>query len=438
MKPRPLVLSLAVVLLLLSGCDKRHALVPTQPSLTDPGLAERQAEPDRHRHRGAREIRGRIGRSFYALYRPAQWNGDLVLYAHGFTAPTAPVALPTGEFADQARDLLLSRGFAVAFSSFSENGYAVKDGAQRTEELTALFRARLGRPKRVFLVGLSLGGQIVQMLAEQYPRRYAGAVTFSGVLGGTRRELDYVATVRVLFDYFYPGVLPGDLLHLPKGLDLDRDVIGPAVAAMAAHPERAFALSQIAQAPVPFADGNELVGSIVQALVLQAIELEDLLRRTRGQSFFDNQKTVYAGPLPPELLADLNARVARHRSGPEAERFMERYYEPTGRLRIPLLALHATRDPVVPYFHEEVYRDRVAAAGRAGMLEQRVQDRYGHSGFGAEEIVAAFEGLVEWVDGARKPDRPKHPLVARAEGRPRIEAGIAAARVGGIPAPSLR
>ena len=36
-----------------------------------------------------------------------------------------------------------------------------------------------------------------------------------GPLGGGRTETDYIGNVRVLFDYYYPWVIPGDVLHVP-------------------------------------------------------------------------------------------------------------------------------------------------------------------------------------------------------------------------------
>ena len=434
MKTRARALLLLGIAFLGSGCATREKLplAPSRNSVGVESIAAGALEPDGHGSRGAAQVTGNLGGSLYALYRPARWNGDLVLYAHGYIPPTAPIALPAAE---AVRDSLLAHHYAVAYSSFSENGYAVRDGAERTEQLQGLFTAKLGRPRRMFLLGVSLGGQIAQMLSERHPRQYAGALTLSGVLGGTRREFDYVATVRVLFDYFYPGVLPGDLLHLPANLDLNQDVIGPAVAAMSAHPEGAFALSQIA--PVPFADGNELVASIVQALVLHTLELDDMLARTHGQSFFDNADVVYTGPLPPALLADLNAHVARYHVGPGAAVLMRNYYEPTGRLFIPMLALHTSRDPVVPLFHEDVYRGLVAAAGNSERLQQRVDDRYGHAAFPPDEVIAAFEDLVHWADAGVKPPcrLPRH---IAGRGRLEIESQIASARVGSFPSPVIR
>jgi hypothetical protein len=39
-------------------------------------------------------VDGRVGDSLYRLVRPTNWNGRLVLYAHGFVPSNAPVALP--------------------------------------------------------------------------------------------------------------------------------------------------------------------------------------------------------------------------------------------------------------------------------------------------------------------------------------------------------
>ena len=56
-------------------------------------------------------------------FLPAKWNGRLILYAHGFIDPAAPIALPDVAPADvapwvvQLRETLISQGYAVAYSS---------------------------------------------------------------------------------------------------------------------------------------------------------------------------------------------------------------------------------------------------------------------------------------------------------------------------------
>jgi hypothetical protein len=48
--------------------------------------------------------------------------------------------------------------------------------------------------------------------------------------------------------------------------------------------------------------------------------------------------------------------------------YYERFYQPTGHLQVPTLSLHNTYDPDVPFAHEEIYRQLVAANGMAGNL----------------------------------------------------------------------
>jgi pimeloyl-ACP methyl ester carboxylesterase len=389
---------LALLLVVAPGCGKQ--LLPTQPTV-ETAPPDRAVEMRASRSKDAAEVIGRTqSGAIFAMYRPDHWKGDLVLYAHGFTAPTDPIHLPPIE---NLRDQLLAQGYAVAYSSFAENGLAVKDGIRQTERLVERFTDRLGRPRRVFLLGSSFGGLIAVALAERDPERYAGLLTVSGLIGGSRGLIDYIANVRVLFDLHYPGVLPGDLLHMPPGLNLNQHILGPAVQAMSAHPQGAGIISQLVQSPVPFANGPELVGSIATALALHFIELQDLLQRTEGESFFDNSNVTYSGALPAPVLADINARVARYHSTEDVQEFLDRYYETTGRLRIPMSTLYNERDPQVNAFNESRYRERVARRGRAELLVQRSFARYGHSElFTPEEITQA---LVELALRAGKRDR---------------------------------
>lgn len=55
-----------------------------------------------------------------------------MLYAHGYVSKDVPVAItPDSEL---VISIAVSQGFAVAVSSFSENGYVIKDGTQRTHQ----------------------------------------------------------------------------------------------------------------------------------------------------------------------------------------------------------------------------------------------------------------------------------------------------------------
>jgi pimeloyl-ACP methyl ester carboxylesterase len=388
-----LVLALALSLL-VSSCTRQP---PTAPAAGARSLSSASLSARLSGIAAEGTFEGDIGPgAHYVISVPENWNGDLVLYAHGYTAPIFPVGVPPGEevLVDGLRALALQGGLAFAYSSYSQTGLGLKDASLRTEQLANIFTSLVGSPRRTFLVGTSFGALAALKLVEAHPERYAGLLSLSGMIGGVRAEVDYISNVRALFDYFYPGVLQGNVLELPPGFDLTTDLIVPVANAIQTNPQPALELAQVTQTPIPFSNGQELAQSIIQALVLQAVELQDLLERTHGQSFFDNTQTVYTGNLPPELLADLNAQVERYSEGQAAARLLEKYYDPTGDLRIPMVSLHTTLDPVVPIFHEDLYRSQVEAHGELADLLQIRIDRYGHVAFTPEEIVSAFGQMI--------------------------------------------
>ncbi len=200
-------------------------------------------------------------------------------------------------------------------SSFSENGWVLKDGTQRTHQLLGLFTSKFGKPARVYAAGASMGGLIAIRLIETWPDEFAGVLPACAVAGGLARQVDFMANVRVLFDLFYPGVLPGTAIDVPPGIDVVQDIVNPAVAAMTVDPTGAFAIASIAQTPVQFASGPELFESIATALG-GAAGYPEILGLTHGQAYFDNTATQYTGALPSPTLAFINANVQRFSGTP--------------------------------------------------------------------------------------------------------------------------
>jgi len=95
--------------------------------------------------------------------------------------------------------------------------------------------------------------------------------------------------------------------------------------------------------------------------------------------------------------------VARFSSTADARTWMDHYGEPSGELRIPVLTIHNTRDPVVPFFHEALLADAVSARGFSDNLVQRSKNSYGHASFTPDELLQNFQDLVHWVDTGVKP-----------------------------------
>ena len=127
------------------------------------------------------------GGAGYRIEVPENWNGELVVYAHGFRGTGLELTVSNPAI----RTSLVANGYAWAASSYSKNGYDVKEGVKDTLALTMLFNGLVGNPTRRYLIGHSMGGHITGVAAEQYPHVYDGAGPMCGVMGDAE-----------LFDYF--------------------------------------------------------------------------------------------------------------------------------------------------------------------------------------------------------------------------------------------
>lgn len=368
----------------------------------------------------SRIVEGETGPgSLYSVYVPRAWNGNAVFYAHGFRDAESPVDLRDQDQFYATRDALGAMGFAVAYSSFSENGFAVKDGAQRTHQLRGLVASELGgQPARSFLVGHSLGGGVALYLAEKYASQYDGALLVCGMVGGSLLQTQYLGNVRALFDTYYPGRLPGNAIGVPAGTVV---TIPQVAAAVQSNPAALFAIASTQQTPLPFVPiGNPtdpsspafqtLVGSLFGALSFHARGINNVLDLTNGASPFDNSTTTYAlgtpilpaGVLQP-LITFANANVARYTIDPSAANYLDNHFSPSGDVRIPVLTLHNAWDPGVPLFHEAELRARVQAAGQGANLLQRTVPSFGHCNISSAMTVQALADLVGWSTTGTKP-----------------------------------
>jgi pimeloyl-ACP methyl ester carboxylesterase len=354
--------------------------------------------------------------SFYEIDVPAVWNGDLVLYAHGIVQADLPVAPPTTQdgFA-QLRAALLSEGYAVAASSFSSNGWSLDDAVRRTHQLSGIFTSRAGRPLRTYLVGHSMGALAIVKMAETWPGQYDGALPMCGPVGGALAELQYAGDARVTFDFYFPGVLPGTPFDVPPGtLYLSPfDPGGPSplflqvYGALSANPSAT--LQWAIAASLPFANSTELGNAALYVVGFVLRYTNDLIERVNGKIPYDNMTTQYqvnatADPTTNAYLSSLlNAGVERFDADRAALNYYERNYSPTGGIGIPVLTLHTTRDPAIPFSHEGLFAATVAAAGRSDLLFQRPIDRWGHCAFEPAEVQAAFADLVQWVTTGQRP-----------------------------------
>ena len=267
------------------------------------------------------------GGSLYAIDMPAQWNGDLVVYAHGIVDPDAPVALPTTQDgSDLLRARITSMGYAIAYSSFSDNGYSLKSAIQRTHQLRGAFASTFGQPGRTYLVGHSLGGLAVLALAETYPgqvrRRIADV--FAGRRGNGRNSVPRKRprAVRLLLS----GRGPRRALHRAAGHLVCPWLPGIQRCARrtrrrtfrSGQPTLQFAIA----AKLPFRSVPELINSGMSVVGFSVRFTNDVLDRTSGQIPYENSGALFSGSAND---AALNAGVERFAGAPNAVNHFEKY-----------------------------------------------------------------------------------------------------------------
>jgi hypothetical protein len=335
-----------------------------------------------------------------AIYRicmpdPGKWNGDLVIYAHGYVAFNEPIRIPEDQLTlpdgTSLPALINGLGYAFAVSSYSVNGLAVLQGIQDSAELAAIFRTTISPPRRVFLVGPSEGGIVTALSIERLSDIYQGGVAACGPIGNFRQQINYLGDFRVLFDYFFPGVIPGSVERIPDEVirDWDSIYVPKIKSAIKANPVATAQLINTSNAAAGFL-GSNVEETVVDVLWYSTFTTNDAVAKLGGQPF-DNTRKRYSGSSNDFLLNLLVKRIA---ADPAALNTIASHYESTGNLTRPLVTLHTTGDQIIPYWHEALYSLKTLSTGSAAQRTHYPVFRYGHCNFNALEALIAFGTMV--------------------------------------------
>lgn len=336
----------------------------------------------------------------YTIEVPPDWNGELVLWAHGYrgTGKTLTVDPP----AYGLRQKLVEEGYAWAASSYARNGYDVATGVTTTRSL-ARFTARQvlpRRPGRTYVAGVSMGGHVIGRSLEQYPRFYDGALPMCGVLGDQE-----------LFDYFLGYNLVAqelagvDAYPFPTGYQTEvvptikeRLGLGGGVGDPVTDPEGAQLVevtTDLSGGPRPGAEAAFTVWKDF-LFTLGSPDTGGPLALNPGR-IAQNLDVTYR----PSAPVDVDATVERVAP---ADRRARRTHSLTaipkieGRPKVPTLTLHGLGDLFVPFSMEQVYRREVERRKQGNLLVQRAIRAAGHCEFTAGEVGTAWEDLTDWVE----------------------------------------
>ena len=95
----------------------------------------------------------------YKIMVPKHWNKTLLVYAHGYSRSDPPTLVPMQIeiiYGSALEEGLLAQGYALAASSYSNAGWAVKEGIKDTKDLTKFFKKHIEKPDLTILWGSSM------------------------------------------------------------------------------------------------------------------------------------------------------------------------------------------------------------------------------------------------------------------------------------------
>ncbi|MDH3576196.1 MAG: phthalyl amidase [Gammaproteobacteria bacterium] len=351
----------------------------------------------------------------YRIEVPGNWNGDLVVWAHGFAGTGLELEVDNHPL----RPLLIQLGYAWAASSYRRNDYDVTSGVQDTHALVKRFNGLVGKPDKVYLTGASMGGHITAVSIEQYPKTYDAALPICGVLGDYELFdyfLDFNVAAQQLgigasqfpvdtFTYLF-GTVPaiktnlGSMGGWPVVLNADGENLKSLTELRSGGDRPNFDEAWVFWNSIPADSG---AGNFLFELAIG----DGTLPRTPGVGV-DNADTVYQFDTDPVLTDEeqsFNDGVVRVAADPQGRNPNGLSQVPviSGDIAVPVLTLHNLGDLFVPVLNEIEYASRVQANGKSDLLVQRAIRGVLHCDFTAEEFSRAFLDLVTWVEGGPKP-----------------------------------
>ncbi len=406
---------------------------------------------------------GDLNGSKYCVWAPPGWNGEkLVIFAHGYVDPTTPQLRPPGYIpTDQLAltdpntgatvalpNVVMSMGYALAVPGYSKNGLAVVQGVQAVRDLGMHFSSA----KEIYVVGASEGGLVTAYALEAHtmvlsatPDVYipfkAGVAT-CGPVGDFVRQINYWGDFRVAYDYYFPhqtlgpelptspisidpSTIAGWGIYDPTHPSLAGLLLQKVTAALQANPGQALKLVASGKAPFDPANLNKTVAATTLGILDYSVKATDDGRATLSGNpeayKTDNLGNPYGNTgrwvglwTDFSLNSWIKAGNDQFKADPAALDTILDSYETSGKLTVPLVTLHTTGDPIVPYWHELLYIFKVWRAGSGLKLISIPIPRYGHCAFTPKEAIFAFALAVFRATG----QIPTMPTVSTSAGEP--------------------
>ena len=345
------------------------------------------------------------GGAAFKIVVPTNWNGDLVIWNHGFSLSQVEQVTELGPLSA----VQLSEGYAIAASGYQQFGWALFQTKKDLQNMMKVFKANFHKPKRIFISGASLGGIVTDQAVETaHLGNVVGAYPICGVHGGSV-NWNAALDIRLLYDVICantPGAaIPGGAMGLPAP----------------GFPNYSFGFAELVTAV------NACMGvSLPPAsrTVQQSANLSQFLSVTKlpenfvltdmGFALFGLSNLIFDPAKLKGAQAVGNAKVnydnggvvdqniARVTPDSKAAKKLNKNYIATGKVKkTKVVSLHTDKDGLVIVENENFYAALVPPANLTTAIVK--EDTPTHCGFNMAETQAGWEALRAWVAGGPQP-----------------------------------
>jgi len=311
---------------------------------------------------------------------PKNWNGNLIVFAHGGPGPIPPSArYSMGSLGRYGGVEVKQLGYAWIASTYRYLGFGVQQSADDTDQARQYFVDHLGKPKRTIVHGASYGGLVGAMLIERYGKNYDGAFFNSGMLAGAVVGYQFRADLRAVYQYYCknlprPGETPYPIwMGLPADPKMTLDELTVRVDECTGVTKPAATRTELQKKNLANILG---VGGFKDIVLIRHMQyatfnFRDIANITQGKSPFSNARSVYRGSEDDQAL---NRGVVRFDSDPAGIAALKADAEPKAALSIPVMAIHSINDPQVSVNAEAAYRNLARSTASSDRLVQAYTD----------------------------------------------------------------
>ena len=383
---------------------------------------------------GPLDLSGELHGAPYRIRVPENWNGTLLVFAHGYRDK----ADHPGEIDNRNADIapsaaleapLLAQGFALAGTAFKDNGWAIGDAILDAKNLAVFFHSEVAKPDRTIFWAASVGTIAALKSMEQFNGIFDGGLCLCAVGAGSTRVWDNGLGLYLAYDVVF-GIPPswGTAGEDRNDLDFDTEVLAkliPELSNIANFPKFEF-LRLVAGTPGrginPPPPPAFYPNWVVTDMFFLTEARAELQRRAGGPyvqnldhdySLTNAEKAYLMGIGLPGAVIDgwLAAMNARRdiKADTSARNYVRNNTDYNGKIRNPLLTMHTIVDPLVAVSNENAYAELIASQNREELLFQTFTSGIGHCAFTGPQVLTAVGAIDQWVRTGVRPTAASFP-----------------------------